>query len=66
MSFYEDWIINYNDLLNVIYNHFLIISTKNGLNIINNQETFDNFCYMIYNNSRNYELKNANLYDYVK
>ena len=66
MNFYEEWINNYNHLLNVIYNHFMIISSKNGLKIVNNQETFNNFCYMIYCNSRNDELKNAELFDYVK
>jgi hypothetical protein len=66
MNLYEEWINNYNQLLNIIYNNFLVISNKNRLHIINNQETFDNFCYMIYCNSRNIELKNTNLFDYVK
>ena len=66
MNLYEEWINNYNQLLNIIYNNFLVISNKNRLHIINNQETFDNVWYMIYCNSRNIELKNTNLFDYVK
>ena len=62
MNFYSDWITNYSTLLNTLFQHFLIISKKKGSSIYNNEETFNNFCYMIYNNSQNNELKNAELF----
>ena len=65
MNFYNEWINNYNSLLNTLFQHFLIISEKNGINIHNNSETFNHFCYMIYHNSKNYELKNEELFSYV-
>jgi hypothetical protein len=65
MDFYNEWTTNYNSLLNTLFQHFLIISEKNGINIINNGETFNHFCYMIYTNSKNDELKNEELFSYV-
>lgn len=65
MDFYNEWTTNYNTLLNTLFQHFLIISEKNGINIINNGETFNHFCYMIYTNSKNDELKNEELFSYV-
>ena len=65
MDFYNEWTTNYNTLLNTLFQHFLIISEKNGINIIHNGETFNHFCYMIYTNSKNDELKNEELFSYV-
>jgi hypothetical protein len=65
MIFYEEWVNNYNTLLNILYNNFLVISEKKGINFNNNNETFNHFCYMIYHNSQNRELKNAELFSYM-
>ena len=65
MIFYEEWVNNYNTLLNILYNNFLVISEKKGINFNNNNETFNNFCYMTYHNSQNRELKNAELFSYM-
>jgi hypothetical protein len=62
---FDDWVDNYIDILNIIYNEFLTISANKGINIKNCQESFDNFCYMIYSNSRNERLHNQNNYDYI-
>ena len=65
MIFYEEWVNNYNTLLNILYNNFLVISEKKGINFNNNNEPVNNFCYMIYHNSQNRELKNAELFSYM-
>ena len=41
MTYFDDWVDNYIDILNTIYYEFLTISINKGINIINNQNTDD-------------------------
>ena len=65
MVYFDDWVDNYIDILNTIYYEFLTISVNNGINIINNQNTFDDFCKMIFCNSKNFRLHNPENYEYI-
>ena len=65
MTYFDDWVDNYIDILNTIYYEFLTISINNGINIINNQDTFDDFCLMIFHNSRNFKLYDPDDYEYI-
>tara|TARA_Y200000002_G_scaffold372933_1_gene371349 strand:+ start:923 stop:1123 length:201 start_codon:yes stop_codon:yes gene_type:complete len=65
MIYFEDWIDNYIDILNITYYELLTISINKGINIIDNQKTFDDYCYMVYVNSRNYKLFDPNDFEYI-
>lgn len=65
MTYFDDWVDNYIDILNTIYYEFLTISINKGINIINNQNTFDDFCLMIFSNSKNFRLHNPDNYEYI-
>jgi hypothetical protein len=61
MDKYDNWInININ-VLNHLYYKMIQISKIHGINIINTQESFDNFVYMMYNESSR-EVINRQLY----
>jgi hypothetical protein len=62
---FNNWINNYIDVLNNIYADFLIISSNNNINLPNNDDTFNNFCKMIYYSSQNISLKNPSDFDYI-
>ena len=51
MTDFNTWATNYNNILNELFKNFLLISSKNDLNIYNNKYSFNNFCYMIYSNT---------------
>ena len=65
MNNYENWVDNYIDILNIIFVEFLTIASNKGIIIKNNQEVFNDFCYMIYDNSKNNILYNPNNFDYI-
>lgn len=65
MIYFEDWIDNYIDILNITYYELLTISINKGINIIDNQKTFDDYCYMVYVNSRNYKLFDPDDFEYI-
>lgn len=65
MIYFEDWIDNYIDILNITYYELLTISKNRGINIINNQKTFDDYCYMVYVNSKNYKLFDPDDFEYI-
>lgn len=51
MTDFNTWATNYNNILNELFKKFLLISSKNDLNIAYNKYSFNNFCYMIYSNT---------------
>ena len=65
MISFDEWMDNYINILNKMYNEFINISDSNNIQIINNENTFHKFSYMIYNNSKNYKLYDERNFDYV-
>lgn len=62
---FDDWVNNYISILNTIFHEFLTISINKGITISNEQRAFNDFCYMIYSNSRNYKLYNPDNFEYI-
>jgi|TARA_B110000483_G_scaffold43534_2_gene54377 hypothetical protein len=62
---FNTWIDNYIDVLNIMYGEILTISYNRNINIHNNQETFDDFCKMIYSSSKNLYLRNPEDYEFI-
>ncbi len=62
---FDTWTDNYIDLLNTLYIEILNIAFVKNINLHDNQQTFDDFCYMLYSNSKNLYLRNQQNFDYV-
>ena len=62
---FNTWMDNYIDILNSMFGEILTISYNRNMNIYNNQETFDDFCRMVYSNSKNLYLRNPEDLDYI-
>ena len=62
---FNTWMDNYIDILNSMFGEILTISYNRNINIYNNQETFDDFCRMVYSNSKNLYLRNPEDLDYI-
>lgn len=60
---FTTWTNNYIDILNIIYTEFLKISMDNNITILDN--SFNDFCTMIYYSSQNIKLRNPDDFDYV-
>lgn len=65
MVYYEDWFDNYIDILHTMYYEFLTISYNEKINIIDNEDTFNDFCYMLFVNSKNFKLYNPDNFEYI-
>jgi hypothetical protein len=62
---FNTWIDNYIDVLNIMYGEILTISYNRNINIYNSQKTFDDFCKMIYSNSKNLYLRDPEDYEFI-
>lgn len=62
---FDSWIDNYIDILNIMYGEILTISYNKNINIYNNQDTFNDFCKMIYCSSKNSYLINPDDFEYL-
>lgn len=60
-----DWYEHYEDLIRILYNNFIYISTDFGLQIKYNQYSFNDFCCMLYNESKNTYLIPKGNFDFL-
>lgn len=62
---FDDWVNNYISILNTIFYEFLTISINKGITIPNEQKAFNDFCHMVYSNSRSSILYNPDDFEYI-
>jgi len=62
---FNNWVNNYIDVLNTVYAEFLLISLNNNITMPDNDDTFNNFCKMIYYSGQNISLRNPDDFDYI-
>jgi hypothetical protein len=48
-----EWYDHYEDLIRILYDDFISICSSSGIKIKYNQDSFNDFCCMMYNESKN-------------
>ena len=57
------WYKHYEDLIKILYKDFIYISYNHGIDIKYNQNSFNDFCCMLYNESKNIHLLDKKYFD---
>jgi len=57
------WYEYYEDLIKILYKDFIYISCNHGIDIKYNQNSFNDFCCMLYNESKNIHLLDKKYFD---